>query len=69
VSQHVTSAATWSDGRWVVVLRRPLTVDDEAGISLAAGRRYSAAFAVWDGAARDRAGQKAVTIWQDLELE
>jgi len=30
---------------------------------------YSAAFAVWDGAHRDRGPQKVITIWQDLVLE
>jgi hypothetical protein len=29
----------------------------------------SVAFALWDGAARDRNGQKLVSIWHDLTLE
>jgi hypothetical protein len=33
------------------------------------GQRYSIAFAVWDGAASDRNGQKLVSIWHDLEVE
>ena len=31
--------------------------------------KASIAFAVWDGAQRDRAGKKLVTMWQELELE
>ncbi len=31
-------------------------------------RRLIAALAVWDGAHRDRDGQKLISIWQDLEL-
>jgi mono/diheme cytochrome c family protein len=57
------------DGRWSVVLRRPLAVPPEAGIPLVAGDRLSVAFALWDGAARDRNGQKFVSIWHDLHLE
>ncbi|MEX2188356.1 MAG: ethylbenzene dehydrogenase-related protein [Pirellulales bacterium] len=68
-SQLVTASAKWKDGRWTVTMARPLAVPPDAGLALAAGKRYSAAFALWDGAARDRAGQKAITIWQDLTLE
>jgi mono/diheme cytochrome c family protein len=68
-SQHVTVAANWQDGRWSVVLRRPLNVDPDQGLTLTSGSSYSAAFAVWDGERRDRAAQKLVTIWQDLHLE
>ena len=68
-SQHVDVAADWRDGRWTVVLKRPLTVQNDDGIALTAGGKYSAAFAIWDGEKRDRAAQKLVTIWQDLHLE
>jgi mono/diheme cytochrome c family protein len=57
------------DARWSVVLRRPLAVPPEGGIALAVGDRLSVAFALWDGAAHDRNGQKFVSIWHDLQLE
>jgi mono/diheme cytochrome c family protein len=70
LSQLVSAAGTWNDGRWTVVLRRSLeTKDPDSGITLAAGDKVSIAFAIWDGAARDRNGQKLVSIWHDLELE
>jgi cytochrome c len=69
VSQLVSANAKWRDGRWTVVLRRPLAVSPESGLPLAAGDRLSIAFALWDGAARDRNGQKLVSIWHDLHLE
>jgi hypothetical protein len=69
VSQVVSAQGSWKDGRWTVVLRRPLQVRAEAGIPLAGGDRLSIAFAVWDGAAADRNGQKLVSIWHDLQLE
>jgi cytochrome c len=69
LSQVVSAAGSWKDGRWTVVLRRPLQVDADAGVPLAAGERLSIAFALWDGATRDRNGQKLVSIWHDLSLE
>ncbi|HLN28855.1 MAG TPA: ethylbenzene dehydrogenase-related protein [Gemmataceae bacterium] len=69
VSQLVNATGTWQDGRWTVVLVRPLEVDSQGGAPLAPGDRLSVAFAIWDGAARDRNGQKLVSIWHDLKLE
>jgi DMSO reductase family type II enzyme heme b subunit len=68
-SQLVEARGKWADGRWTVVLTRDLAVPDGQGAALAPGERVSVAFAVWDGAAGDRGGQKLITIWQDLVLE
>jgi mono/diheme cytochrome c family protein len=68
-SQLVGGKGEWKDGRWTVTLRRPLAVPADAGLSIAPGERVSAAFALWDGAARDRNGQKMVSIWHDLRLD
>lgn len=59
VAQGVKAHGEWKDGRWTVVLRRTM----ENGSS----GRVSIAFALWDGAVRDRNGQKLVSIWHDLE--
>jgi len=69
VSQLVTATSNWNEGRWTVTLRRPLTIGAEDGISLAPGDQGSVAFAIWDGAARDRNGQKLISIWHDLKLD
>jgi mono/diheme cytochrome c family protein len=69
-SQLVSAHGQWSDGRWTVLMSRPLRVESASeGVSLAPGDKASLAFAVWDGALKDRDGKKLVTIWQDLELE
>jgi DMSO reductase family type II enzyme heme b subunit len=70
-SQRVSAGGVYrdKDGRWTVVFRRPLTVAAEDGIPIAAGDKLSIAFALWDGAARDRNGQKLVSIWHDLKVE
>jgi mono/diheme cytochrome c family protein len=69
LSQQVGATGSWREGRWTVILRRPLEVAPDAGIAMAPGERISIAFALWDGAARDRNGQKLVSIWHDLQLE
>jgi DMSO reductase family type II enzyme heme b subunit len=46
----------WSEGRWQVVLAGPLGGD---GIPLRKGSGMPVAFAVWSGAARERAGLKS----------
>jgi len=71
LSQLVSARGVYQDkdGCWTVVFRRPLTVPAEGGVPLAAGDKLSIAFALWDGAARDRNGQKLVSIWHDLKVE
>ncbi len=69
-NQLVQARGQWANGRWTVLMSRPLQVNGEGnGVSLQPGERASIAFAVWDGSHRDRGGQKLVTIWQDLLLE
>ena len=69
-SQLVRSRGVWNEGRWSVVLIRPLTAEDSAiPVPLKPGDRASLAFAVWDGGHRDRDGMKLITIWQDLVLQ
>jgi|GEM_PF-330703 len=67
-SQAVQTSGAWADGKWTVVFVRALKTDDGSP-SLQAGGRASIAFAKWDGATRDRASQKLITIWNDLKLE
>lgn len=69
-NESVRAQGNWANNRWSVVLTRPLSSGaGEPGISLRAGERVSAAFAIWDGSHRDRNGQKLITIWQDLLLD
>jgi hypothetical protein len=68
-SQLVKTKQHWSDGAWSIVLVRPLSVAADDGITLKPGQKYSVAFAVWNGAQRDRAGQKLISIWNDLHVE
>jgi mono/diheme cytochrome c family protein len=65
-AQQVMGRGIWRDGRWHVVLSRQRTHADsklvlESGVHIA--------FAVWNGSARDRNGQKAISSWYSLALE
>jgi hypothetical protein len=68
-SQVVSAQAAWTDGRWYVVLTRPLDMSAADGLPLAAGAKCSAAFAVWNGGQHDRASQKLVSMWNDFTIE
>jgi DMSO reductase family type II enzyme heme b subunit len=54
----VQARARWAEGSWQVVLAGPLGSE---GIPLRKGSRLPVAFAVWSGAARERAGLKSYT--------
>ena len=71
-NQSVTARGSWDEKtkRWTVVMRRSLvSASPGEGVTLEPGATVSIAFAVWDGAQRDRDGKKLISIWQDLELE
>ena len=67
--RNVRAKGSWQRGVYGLVFRRPLKQDGEKALALEAGQKISIAFAVWDGAAGDRNGQKSVTIWHTLTLE
>ncbi len=69
VAQNVRGQGVWQQGRWSVVLVRPLGQSAQAPVAIHPGQRLSLAVAVWDGEYRDRNGQKLVSIWHELELE
>jgi DMSO reductase family type II enzyme heme b subunit len=52
----VQARARWAEGSWQVVLAGPLGAE---GMPLAKGSGLPVAFAVWSGAARERAGLKS----------
>ncbi|MBI4352682.1 MAG: c-type cytochrome [Candidatus Omnitrophica bacterium] len=58
----------WKEGKWQVVFSRALKTG-ESSLELERRKPLQAAFAVWDGAHRDRNGQKAVSVWNELVLE
>jgi steroid C-25 hydroxylase gamma subunit len=62
------SRANWADGRWQVVLARPLTIDGD-GVQLSPKQSTKVAFAVWEGSSQERAGLKSFSkSWRELEI-
>jgi hypothetical protein len=67
---RVQGKATWKDGVWRVVMRRPLaSADPENEARLEPGRLQAIAFAVWNGENKERNGQKAVAPWYQLSID
>ncbi|MCI0341324.1 MAG: ethylbenzene dehydrogenase-related protein [Planctomycetales bacterium] len=66
--QNVRGQGAWNAGTWRVVFTRTLSSREPNDAQLAAGATANVGFAVWDGAAGDRDGQKSVTFWQTLKL-
>jgi len=58
----------WADGSWTVQLTRSMEVS-RGDVSLPPGTKTHAAFAVWDGSAGDRNGQKSISQWIPMEVE
>ena len=67
--QQSDGLGVWSDGRWRVVITHPLAPGDPNDPTLAPGSETLAAFAVWEGGAREVGARKAWSNWVQLKLE
>jgi len=63
--QDVQGAGNWNNNRWVVVYKRSLTTSDSNDTQFSGGKTPMA-IAIWNGANKERNGQKAVVQWQTL---
>jgi len=68
-AQVIRGEGRWAGGKWRVVMVRALRTGNPRDAQFEPGQATTAAFAVWDGAQRDRDGQKAVSLWQRLRIE
>lgn len=68
-SQQVRATAIWKDGRWKVVLRRPLRTADPIDAQFEKGRLIPMAFSTWDGANREIGLRRSLSSWYYLALE
>jgi len=67
--EPVEARGVWQNGHWHVVFKRPLKNSEKGALRFKAGDTIAIAFAVWDGAQKDRNGQKTVSIWNEILLE
>jgi mono/diheme cytochrome c family protein len=63
----VTGVASYDQGEWSVIFRRPLR--PSLGASLSSGAFMPIAFSVWDGLSRERGNRRGLTVWNSVYLE
>lgn len=64
--QDASGKGVWKDGVWKVVISLPRSQEE---FVFEAGKTIPLAFAAWDGARKERGGEKAVSTWYFLSLE
>lgn len=68
--QDVNGKGSWNNGKWNVVIYRPLETSDENDVKFTPGMSTFFNMAVWNGNEGDRNGQKSVSIrWRPLKIE
>jgi hypothetical protein len=64
---NLTGAASYDQGEWSVIFKRPLR--PTAGAPFSAGEFLPIAFSVWDGFSRERGNRRGLTLWYSLYVE
>ena len=64
--QDARGHGRYSDGRWTVVITRPMDTGDEADVQFKAGLETAINFAVWDGGQGDVSGRKNYSMFTPL---
>lgn len=67
--QQSDGVGAWKDGKWRVVITHPMAPGDPNDPVLAPGSETLAAFAVWEGGAREVGARKAWANWVPLKLD
>ncbi|MEA2667520.1 MAG: hypothetical protein QOJ33_454, partial [Chloroflexota bacterium] len=63
----VTGAASYDQGEWSVVFKRPLRAS--SGAPFSPGEFLPIAFSVWDGFSRERGNRRGLTLWNSVYVE
>ena len=67
--QEADGRGVWADGRWRVVITHPLAAGNGNAPSLRPGDQTLAAFAVWEGGAREVGSRKAWSNWVQFKFD
>ncbi|MCK5274733.1 MAG: hypothetical protein KAR37_08820, partial [Alphaproteobacteria bacterium] len=67
--QQVSSTAKWEDGRWYVVMTRPLLTEDKNDVQFVEGKFIPMALNAWDGSNGENGIVMSVSTWQYVLLE
>jgi mono/diheme cytochrome c family protein len=63
----VTGVATYDQGEWSVIFKRPLRAS--SGAPFVQGQFLPVAFSVWDGFSRERGNKRGLTAWYSIYVE
>jgi mono/diheme cytochrome c family protein len=63
----VTGVASYDQGEWSVIFKRPLRAT--SGAPFSPGEFLPIAFSVWDGFSRERGNRRGLTVWYSLYVE
>jgi hypothetical protein len=63
----VSGVASYNDGEWSVIFKRPLRPSGAAAFT--PGEFLPIAFSVWDGASRERGNRRGLTVWESVYME
>jgi mono/diheme cytochrome c family protein len=63
----LTGVASYDQGEWSVIFKRPLRAS--SGATLSPGTFTPVAFSVWDGFSRERGNRRGLTVWYSLYVE
>jgi hypothetical protein len=63
----VTGIASYDQGEWSVIFKRPLKA--ASGAAFTPGEFLPIAFSVWDGFSRERGNRRGLTVWYSIYVE
>ncbi|MCP5038668.1 MAG: c-type cytochrome [Rhodobacteraceae bacterium] len=67
--QNVTGGASWDQGRWSVVMKRPLVTEDKADVQFAPGIFIPMSLNAWDGSNGEHGRIMSLSSWYFVFLE
>lgn len=67
-SSPTAAHGAWREGKWTVVITRPLDPDDPLAAAIQSGSADAVALAVWDGSAANVGGRKHWSAWVPMKL-
>jgi len=67
--QQIVSKAVWDQGRWTVVVKRPLTTDDTGDVQFRRGVFIPMALNAWDGSNGEHGLIMSLSTWHYVFLE
>ena len=63
----LTGVASYDQGEWSVIFKRPLRAT--SGAPFSSGEFLPIAFSVWDGFSRERGNKRGLTVWHSVYVE